>query len=164
MLRHVKHPFPAVTSNNARILILGSVPSIKSVDNGFYYMHPQNRFWRVLSRLFDEDFIAMSKVEKSAALIRHDIALYDSVEECDIESSKDSAIYNVTPADIEKIMSETKIERIFCNGKASFNYLVKYHPDLAEIAEVLPSTSPANAACSLDRLVTEWCKILPFTV
>lgn len=108
MLRHVKHPFPAVTSKNARILILGSVPSIKSVENGFYYMHPQNRFWRVLSRLFDEDFTAMSKVEKSAALIRHDIALYDSVEECDIESSKDSAIYNVIPADIEKIISETK--------------------------------------------------------
>lgn len=163
MLRHVKHPFPAVTSKNARILILGSVPSIKSVENGFYYMHPQNRFWRVLSRLFDEDFTSMSKVEKSAALIRHDIALYDSVEECDIESSKDSAIYNVIPADIEKIISETKIEHIFCNGKASFNYLVKYHPDLAEIAEVLPSTSPANAACSLDRLVTEWCKILEYT-
>lgn len=163
MLRHVKHPFPAVTSKNARILILGSVPSIKSVENGFYYMHLQNRFWRVLSRLFDEDFTSMSKVEKSAALIRHDIALYDSVEECDIESSKDSAIYNVTPADIEKIMSETKIERIFCNGKASFNYLVKYHPDLAEIAEILPSTSPANAAYSLEKLTAEWRKILEYT-
>lgn len=163
MLRHVKHPFPAVTSQNARILILGSVPSVKSVENGFYYMHPQNRFWRVLSRLFDEDFTAMQTQEKIAALHRHGIAMYDSVEECDIESSKDSAIYNVIPADIEKIMSETKIERIFCNGKASFNYLVKYHPDLAEIAEVLPSTSPANAACSLDRLVTEWCKILEYT-
>ena len=77
MLRHVKHPFPAVTSKNARILILGSVPSVKSVENDFYYMHPQNRFWRVLSRLFDEDFTSMSKVEKSAALIRHDIALYE---------------------------------------------------------------------------------------
>lgn len=163
MLRHVKHPFPAVTSQNARILILGSVPSVKSVENNFYYMHPQNRFWRVLSRIFDEDFTAMQTQEKIAALHRHGIALYDSVEECDIQSSKDSAISNVIPADIEKIMSGTEIERIFCNGKASFNYLVKYHPDLAEIAEVLPSTSPTNAACSLDRLVTEWCKILEYT-
>lgn len=103
MLRHVKHPFPAVTSQNARILILGSVPSVKSVENNFYYMHPQNRFWRVLSRIFDEDFTAMQTQEKIAALHRHGIALYDSVEECDIQSSKDSAISNVIPADIEKL-------------------------------------------------------------
>lgn len=160
MLRHVKHPFPAVVDSESKILVLGSVPSVKSVEHDFYYMHPQNRFWRVLSRLFGQDFTLMSKQEKIIALCRLHIALYDSVEECDILSSKDSAISNVVPADIRKIMQDTKISRIFCNGKASYAYLVKYHPDLAEKTLALPSTSPANAQYSLERLTDEWKVIL----
>ena len=160
MLRHVKHPFPAVVDSESKILVLGSVPSVKSVEHDFYYMHPQNRFWRVLSRLFGQDFTLMSKQDKILALCRLHIALYDSVEECDILSSKDSAISNVVPADIRKIMQDTKISRIFCNGKASYAYLVKYHPDLAEKTLALPSTSPANAQYSLERLTDEWKVIL----
>ena len=160
MLRHVKHPFPAVVDSESKILVLGSVPSVKSVEHDFYYMHPQNRFWRVLSRLFGQDFTLMNKQEKSLALCRLHIALYDSVEECDILSSKDSAISNVVPADILKIMQGTKISRIFCNGKASYAYLVKYHPDLAEKTLALPSTSPANAQYSLEKLTDEWKVIL----
>ena len=160
MLRHVKHPFPAVVDSESKILVLGSVPSVKSVEHDFYYMHPQNRFWRGLSRLFGQDFTLMSKQEKIIALCRLHIALYDSVEECDILSSKDSAISNVVPADILKIMQGTKISRIFCNGKASYAYLVKYHPDLAEKTLALPSTSPANAQYSLEKLTDEWKVIL----
>ena len=160
MLRHVKHPFPAVVDSESKILVLGSVPSVKSVEHDFYYMHPQNRFWRVLSRLFGQDFTMMSKQDKIIALCRLHIALYDSVEECDILSSKDSAISNVVPADIRKIMQGTKISRIFCNGKASYAYLVKYHPDLAEKTLALPSTSPANAQYSLEKLTDEWKVIL----
>lgn len=160
MLRHVKHPFPAVVDSESKILVLGSVPSVKSVEHDFYYMHPQNRFWRVLSRLFGQDFTLMSKQEKIIALCRLHIALYDSVEECDILSSKDSAISNVVPADIRKIMQDTKISRIFCNGKASYAYLVKYHPELAQETLALPSTSPANAQYSLERLTDEWKVIL----
>lgn len=160
MLRHVKHPFPAVVDSESKILVLGSVPSVKSVEHDFYYMHPQNRFWRVFSRLFGQDFTLMSKQDKILALCRLHIALYDSVEECDILSSKDSAISNVVPADIRKIMQGTKISHIFCNGKASYAYLVKYHPDLAEKTLALPSTSPANAQYSLERLTDEWKVIL----
>lgn len=160
MLRHVKHPFPAVVDSESKILVLGSVPSVKSVEHDFYYMHPQNRFWRVLSRLFGQDFTLMSKQDKILTLCRLHIALYDSVEECDVLSSKDSAISNVVPADIRKIMQDTKISRIFCNGKASYAYLVKYHPDLAEKTLALPSTSPANAQYSLERLTDEWKVIL----
>lgn len=160
MLRHVKHPFPAVVDSESKILVLGSVPSVKSVEHDFYYMHPQNRFWRVLSRLFGQDFTLMSKQDKILTLCRLHIALYDSVEECDILSSKDSAISNVVPADIRKIMQDTKISRIFCNGKASYAYLVKYHPELAEKTLALPSTSPANAQYSLEKLTDEWKVIL----
>lgn len=160
MLRHVKHPFSAVKDEKSRILILGSVPSVKSVEYDFYYMHPQNRFWRVLSRLTTEDFIAMSKEQKITALLRHGIALYDSVEECDIEGSKDTEISNVIPADISAIMQGTQITRIFCNGKASYAYLLKHHPQLKDITTLLPSTSPANAAYSLDKLTEKWKAIV----
>ncbi len=160
MQRHVKHPFSAVKDENSRILILGSVPSVKSVEFDFYYMHPQNRFWRVLSHLLNEDFYVMSKEQKITTLLRHGIALYDSVEECDIEGSKDTAITGVIPADIPSIMQGTQIKHIFCNGKASYEYLVKYHPQLANITAVLPSTSPANATYSLDKLIEKWKAIV----
>ena len=160
--RHVKHPFGAVITNEARVLILGSVPSVKSVENGFYYMHPQNRFWRVMSRLLGEELVGASVEERIACLNRRQIALYDSVEECDIEGSNDSKISNVVPADLPALINAAKIERVFANGDASYRYAVKYHPALEGMLVRLPSTSPANAAYSLDRLVDEWRIILNF--
>lgn len=162
--RHIKHPFPAVIDGNSKILILGSVPSIKSVEGNFYYMHPQNRFWRVLSSLFNEDVYSMSVEERKAFLHSHSIALYDSVEECDIEGSSDSKISNVIPADIQTLVNSSKISHIFCNGKASYSVFLKYHPTLAPIASQLPSTSPANAVFTLDRLVDEWKVILEYLI
>lgn len=159
-IRHVKHQFGAVIDKNCAILILGSVPSVKSVEGNFYYMHRKNRFWKVLSALLDEDLYAMNNDERRSALLKKHIALYDSVEECDISGSSDSKITNIVPADIPSLIHGTKIKHIFCNGTASYNTLIKYHPQLADIATKLPSTSPANAAFSLDRLIAEWRVIL----
>ena len=155
-LRHIKHPFGAVIDKNCKILILGSVPSVKSVEGNFYYMHPHNRFWKVMSALLGEDLISADISTRSALLLKHHIALYDSVEECDIEGSSDSKISNVIPADIPSLIANTNITHIFCNGTASYNNLLKYHPYLENIVTKLPSTSPANAAFSLDRLINEW--------
>lgn len=160
MTRHVKHPFPPVIDVNCTTLILGSVPSVKSVENNFYYMHPQNRFWRVLSLIYDVDLYGASVAERKKFLLAHHIAMYDSVEECDIDASKDSNIKNVVPADIDALVKSSKIDRILCNGNASYRYFVKYNPALAPIATALPSTSPANAQFSLERLVQEWGKAL----
>ncbi len=155
-IRHIKHPFPAVIDGESRILILGSVPSVKSVENNFYYMHPKNRFWKVLSCLYDVDLYSMSVEERIGFLHKHHIALYDSVEECDIEASKDSAISNVTPADIPSLIAKSKISRIYCNGKASYRYLLSAYPEYEKMTVLLPSTSPANALYSLEKLVCEW--------
>ncbi len=160
--RHIKHPFPAVIDGNSKILILGSVPSVKSVEGNFYYMHPQNRFWRVLSSLFDVDLYSATVEVRKAFLLSHSIALYDSVEECDIQGSSDSKISNVIPADIQGLVDSSKISHIFCNGKASYSVFLKYNPTLADIASVLPSTSPANAVFTLDKLVDEWKVILDY--
>lgn len=156
MKRHVKHPFPVIADESSRILILGSVPSVKSVEFNFYYMHPLNRFWQVLSRLLEQDFTAMTVEQKTIALKAHGIAIYDSIEECDIEDSKDNKISNAIPSDIPSIIQNTKIERIFCNGKASYNYLVKFYPQLANVTTLLPSTSPANAVYSIEKLTDAW--------
>ncbi|MCM1306182.1 MAG: DNA-deoxyinosine glycosylase [Bacteroides sp.] len=159
-IRHVKHPFGAVIDGECKILILGSVPSVKSVENNFYYMHPKNRFWKVLSALLDCDlYNANVSARKSALLSRH-IALYDSVEECDISGSSDSKISNVIPADIPALIGGTKISHIYCNGAASYTYLLKYHPQLGYMTTKLPSTSPANAACTLEALTDAWKIIL----
>lgn len=161
-LRHVKHPFGAVIDKDCKILILGSVPSIKSVENSFYYMHPKNRFWTVLSALLGAELYTADIPTRIEKLLAHNIALYDSVEECDISGSSDSKITNVIPADIPALIDGTAIARIFCNGAASYTNLIKHHPQLEPITERLPSTSPANAACSLERLTREWSIILKY--
>ena len=163
-MRHVKHPFGAVIDQNCKILILGSVPSVKSVEGNFFYMHPKNRFWKVMSALLGFDLYGADIPTRIKTLLAHNIALYDSVEECDILGSSDSKITNVVPADIPYLISKSKITHIFCNGTASYNNLIKYHPSLENIVEKLPSTSPANAACSLDKLIDEWSKILQYII
>lgn len=159
-MRHIKHPFPAVVDSKSRILILGSVPSIKSVENNFYYMHPKNRFWKVLSAIFDVDLYSATVDERISFLLKNKIALYDSVEECDIEASKDSAISNVVPADIPSLVAKSEISHIFCNGKASLYYLLSAYPEYESITTLLPSTSPANAQFSLEKLIEAWKVII----
>ncbi len=159
-MRHIKHPFPAVVDSKSRILILGSVPSIKSVENNFYYMHPKNRFWKVLSAIFGVDLYSATVDERISFLLENKIALYDSVEESDIEASKDSAISNVVPADIPSLVAKSEISHIFCNGKASLYYLLSAYPEYESITTLLPSTSPANAQFSLEKLIEAWKVII----
>ena len=155
----VTHPIPPLFDASSRILILGSFPSVKSREGLFFYHHPQNRFWKVLAGVLEEP-VPGSIEEKKIFLLKHRIALWDVIASCTIEGSSDSTIKNVVPNDLSGILSAADISRIFCNGGASFQYYKKYQePRTGRAAGRLPSTSPANAAWSLDRLIREWAAI-----
>lgn len=158
----VTHPIPPVFDSASRILILGSFPSVKSREGHFFYHHPQNRFWKTLAGVLDvpvPDTIA----EKKAFLLSHRIALWDVIASCSIEGSSDSSIRDVVPNDLSVILSTANIRAIFCNGKTSWNYYRKYQEAVTGIPAVsLPSTSPANAAWSLEKLKGAWNVILPY--
>ena len=156
MLQHVEHGFGPVYDKESRILILGSFPSVKSREQAFYYGHPQNRFWKVLAALADTE-VPQTIEEKKGWLHLHRIAVYDVIEECDIEGSSDSSIRNVTPADIRTIIAESNISHIFTNGKLAGKFYRRYQAKTCDLPTTeLPSTSPANAAYSLDKLIAAW--------
>lgn len=153
---HVSHGFPPVYDEESQILILGSFPSVKSRDAQFYYHHPQNRFWKVLSRLFGEP-LPETVEEKKKMLWKHHVAVWDVIESCDIIGSSDSSIKNVVPADIAGLLKKTKITGIYVNGgKADALYRKYCEPQTGRKAVRLPSTSPANAAWDLERLLEVW--------
>ena len=154
----IEHIFAPVYDWNSRILILGSLPSVKSRENNFYYGHPQNRFWRVLATVFGEDNEAILSIEqKKRFLHENHIALWDVIARCDIAGSSDSSIRNVVPNDINLILDKASIEAIYVNGGKAYELYMKYcYPVCGREAVKLPSTSPANAAWSLDRLIQEW--------
>lgn len=155
----VTHPIPPIFDTSSRILILGSFPSVRSREGMFFYHHPQNRFWKVLAGVLEEP-VPGSIEEKKVFLLKNRIALWDVIASCTIEGSSDSTIKNVVPNDLSGILSSADISRIFCNGGASFQYYKKYQePRTGRAAVRLPSTSPANAAWSLDRLIREWAAI-----
>ena len=150
------HELEPVFDEKSEILILGSFPSVKSRETGFYYGHPQNRFWRVLEQLYDSALLTTVE-EKKQFLKEHHIALWDVIEQCDIIGSSDSSIKNVIPTAIDQILQETQIKKIYVNGKTAERLYRKYTEKITKIsAIVLPSTSPANASCSLDCLVDAW--------
>ena len=152
----VEHGFGPVFDAESRVLILGSFPSVKSREVAFYYGHPQNRFWRVLGRVLS-DPVPDGIAEKKAYLSRHGVALWDSVVSCEITGSSDAAIRDPEPADLSRILSVAPIRALFCNGALSYSLLAKNAVLPAGLPVFrLPSTSPANAAWSLDRLVAEW--------
>ena len=150
---HTLSPFvPA----GAETLILGSFPSVRSRETGFYYGHKQNRFWRVLAAVFDSPCPADTE-EKKALLAENGIALWDVIAACEIAGSSDASIQNVLPNDIAGLLEKTKIRRIFLNGKTAENLYKRYIAPVVDIpAIVLPSTSPANAAFDLARLTSAW--------
>lgn len=153
----VKHPFKPIYNKNSKILILGSFPSIKSREDNFYYAHPQNRFWKVLKKVFCDEVELNTKDDKTKFLLKHNVAIWDSIKECDIENSDDSSIKNAIPNDIGKILNESNITKIFCNGRASYKVFKKYYKNKLDIKiDVLPSTSPANAKYSVDNLAKIW--------
>ena len=149
-------PFAPVWRADCRVLVLGSHPSVLSKRNGFYYMNPHNRFWSVMSALFDADFVGADSAEKARLLLAHGVALYDVVEACDIEGSADATIRDVCPADLAPLVEGAPITRIFLNGKAAYNLFCRHFPQYVDRAVCLPSTSPANARCRLADLVAAW--------
>lgn len=153
------HTIDPVYDKNSRILILGSFPSVKSRETNFFYGHPQNRFWKVVSAVAD-DKTPESVEEKKEFLIRNHIAVWDVIKSCDIEGSSDSSIKNVTPNDISAIMKKTAVKKIFANGGAAYALFKKYNSSYD--VQKLPSTSPANAAYSLQRLISEWSVLKEF--
>lgn len=156
----IVHPIPPLYDENSKILILGSFPSVKSREAMFFYGHPQNRFWRVVSEIFEEDTPTTTD-EKREFLLRNRIAVWDCIGSCEITGSSDSSIKNAVPNDIGIILENAPIERIFTNGKKSDEMYRKYiEPKVKIPAVCLPSTSPANAAWSLTRLVEKWGVII----
>ena len=157
---HIVHSFEPVYDKASEILILGTLPSVKSRENNFYYGHKQNRFWKVLATLLKEP-VPDTIEEKKAMLLAHRIALWDVIQSCDIKGSSDSSIKNVQPTDIGMILEKTNITRIYANGNKAGQLYKRYQfPVTGREATVLPSTSPANAEWSLERLCEAWHVIL----
>lgn len=155
----VVHPIRPVYDKNSRILILGSFPSVKSREANFFYGHPQNRFWKVLAEVFGVE-VPVTIEEKRAFLLAHQVAVWDVIKSCDIVGSSDSSIKNVVPNDLSEILNAAEIQHIFANGKKAEQLYKKYiEKEINRQAICLPSTSPANAAWSVEKLVLEWKKV-----
>lgn len=156
LLQPQKHPFEPVYDGTSQILILGSFPSVRSREEGFYYGHPRNRFWPLLALCLEEE-LPRSTEEKRAMLLRHQIALWDVLASCQIAGSSDSSIRSAVPNDLPRILKAAPIEKILCNGAAAAKLYLRYGSKNTALTPVaLPSTSPANAAWSLERLYTAW--------
>lgn len=156
----VTHPFAPVVDASCHTLILGSFPSVKSRENGFYYGHPQNRFWRMLAAVYSEA-VPKDVPEKTSLLLRHHLALWDVIASCEIDGSSDASVRAAVPVDIARITDCARITHVLCNGKlAGGLYQRHLQPILGISAIVLPSTSPANAAWTLPKLTDAWGKVL----
>lgn len=142
-------------------MILGSFPSVKSRENMFFYGHPQNRFWKLLALLCGEE-VPVTIEEKTDLVLSRHLALWDSIRSCTITGSSDSSVRDAVPNDLSVIIGNSRVSRVFCNGALSYNMYMKYSFPATGIRAVkLPSTSPANAAYSLERLAKAWEIILP---
>lgn len=152
----IEHNFEPVFDAQSEILILGSLPSVKSRENHFYYGHPQNRFWKLVAALCQED-IPQTIEEKKNLLYHHKIALWDVIARCDIIGSSDSSIKNVIPNDMKQILDHAPIRQIYANGGKAYELYMRYcYSDCQRDIIKLPSTSPANAAFSMERLLEAW--------
>ncbi|MDO5133000.1 MAG: DNA-deoxyinosine glycosylase [Eubacteriales bacterium] len=164
----IQHPFPPLYDQRSQILILGSFPSVKSRETAFFYGHPQNRFWKVMSGLLNEPFPETIPARR-AMLLKHGIALWDVIASCEIRGSSDASIRDVTPNDLEQILEHAPIRQVYANGQTAGRLYRKYQEralcekfgDCARVV-ILPSTSPANAAWNLARLTQSWSRICNF--
>ena len=171
----VSHPIPPVWNSESRILILGTMPSPKSREANFFYMHPQNRFWTVLPEVFGESFehknngqksdISAAIAERHEFLLRHNLAMWDVLASCEIAGAADSTIKNAVPNNFTEILENSKIHQIICTGKTAWNLWQKHCAALYETKykltiRCLPSTSPANAQWSKEKLIAEYKIIL----
>lgn len=169
----VTHPIPPVWNSESKVLILGTMPSPKSREAGFFYMHPQNRFWSVIEEVFGESLKYSNNspdhtaaiTERRDFLLRHNLAMWDVLASCEILGAADSSIKNAIPNNFTEILENSQIHHIICTGKTSYNLwqkkcAAKYEPHYNLTAHCLPSTSPANAQWSKEKLIEEYKIIL----
>ncbi|MCM1115252.1 MAG: DNA-deoxyinosine glycosylase [Clostridium sp.] len=154
----IEHPIDALYNEHSKILILGSFPSVKSREEGFFYGHPQNRFWKVMAGICHSE-VPLTIEDKRALILNNHFALWDVIHSCEITGSADSTIKNVVPNNIEFIIENSKIDKIFINGRKAESLYKKYiEKDIGIKAVCLPSTSPANASWSVEKLTEYWRK------
>ena len=156
----LKHTFDPVFDAESKILILGSFPSVKSRENNFFYGHPQNRFWKVMANVLDWN-VPTTIEEKREMLLNNYVAVWDVIASCSIVGSSDTSIKDVVVNDFSRILENSKVERIYVNGGKAYELYHKYAEKVTGIKAVkLPSTSPANAAWSLEKLTKTWKEII----
>lgn len=156
----VIHSIPPLYAPDSRVLILGSIPSPKSREAGFFYGHPQNRYWRVLAAVLGEE-TPQSIAEKREMCLRHRIAMWDVLASCEIIGAGDSTIRNPSPNDLTGLLARTQVRAVFATGQKAAQLYRKYNPDALPVT-ALPSTSPANAAWSIDRLIEAYRAITAY--
>lgn len=155
-IRVLTHPFPLLYDANSKILILGSFPSVKAVEEGFYYANPHNRIYRLMSGIFGEDFVDVPWPTKKELLLKHHIALHDVIGHCRIIGSSDAKISDVKPSKIREIFEIANIRKVLCNGAKAYQEYVRFFSDINIPVVQVPSTSPANAKMRLDDLIIAW--------
>lgn len=152
----IRHPFAPVFDVSSRALVLGTFPSVKSRENAFYYGHPQNRFWPLIALLFNQA-VPQTAEEKTALLLARHIALWDVLASCDIAGSADGSIRNPVPNDLLELLGQAPIRAIFANGQTAAALYCRWsQPQTGVPVIALPSTSPANARCTLETLIAAW--------
>ena len=158
--QRVVHPFPPLFDETSRVLILGSFPSVKSREQNFFYGHPQNRFWKLMAALFEAD-VPSTIPEKKELILSHHLALWDVIARCTITGSSDASIRDVKANDLRVILEHCPVEKIICNGQKAYSLYQKYiFPEIGKEALCLPSTSPANAQWSPEKLKAAWSAVL----
>lgn len=158
-LKTRKHHFEMIIDENSQVIILGSLPSLISEKNNFYYGNPFNRFWNIIGTLFNEDnLINQSNEYKKEVILKNHLALYDVIKECKIKGSSDNDIVkdSIVVMDLKEILNKYNIKLIALNGNKAYEIFKKYYPKYLYMAVKLPSTSSANARCSLEKLIDEW--------
>ena len=155
-MSYVEHPFPPVAGPDSRVLILGSFPSVRSREEGFFYGHPRNRFWPLMAALYGED-MPQTIPERRALILRHGLALWDVIASCRIEGSSDASVRDAESVDIRRVLDVADIRQVVCNGALAGKLYARYLQQAVGLdAVIMPSTSPANAAWSLVRLIPVW--------
>lgn len=161
-MEHIIHSIEPVFDTESRVLILGTMPSPKSREVQFYYGHPQNRFWRVLAAVLGEE-LPQSVPEKKAMLLRHRIALWDVLAECEITGASDSSIRNPVANDLSVILDHAPVQAVFTTGATAWKLYTRLQKPRTGIEAVrLPSTSPANCAVKMEALTEAYKAILPW--
>ena len=152
----VVHPIPLFAEGEPKVLILGSFPSVRSRESGFFYGHPQNRFWRVIAALTGDP--APKTVDyKKRLLAKNGIALWDVIGKCRITGSSDSSIRDDEPNDVAAFLKDHPVKAVFTNGNTAHRAYEKYILPLTGVKDIyLPSTSPANAAFGFEKLCDNW--------